>query len=249
MTLTAKRIEHLARELAARSDRDVTETIKQYDPEEKIALKHAIAMQREARGISMDGAAEVPGRRLGEQDGSFWLRRLNIHGPIDLKTLEARMTTAGLTPELRIEIKSEAIERRWLSPMYRVSAMGELSTDQVRDGRLASDQAAIDYGPEPLSLEMAGLYRRAGLQEDRTYSAQEVDSALSNSDLTTMHRIAVRHSLGTRLAALRTLQRQRPSMAGKGTYTMEARAAGKPSAGKILRDPKSGKAATLTFFP
>jgi hypothetical protein len=96
MTLTPRRIERMASELAARSDRDVAEAIKRYDAQDKIALKHAIQMQREAQGITLDGAAEVPGRRLGEQDGSYWLRRLNVHGPIDLKTLEAKMTEANL---------------------------------------------------------------------------------------------------------------------------------------------------------
>jgi hypothetical protein len=74
MTLTPKRIEGIARELAARSDPDVTQAIRRYAPEEKIALRQAIEMQRQAQGINLDGAVEVPGRRFGEQNGSYWLR-------------------------------------------------------------------------------------------------------------------------------------------------------------------------------
>lgn len=200
MILTAKRLEGLAYELAAHTDEEVTKAIRPYTPEEKIALRHAIALQREARGLSMDGAADVPGRRLAEQNGSYWLRRLHVHGPIDLKTLEAKMTEAGLAPELRIEIKCEAIERQWLAPMvgYRIAAMGELATDQVRDDRLATDRATVTYGPPPLSLEMVGLFNRAGLREDRSYAPHEVDELLWNSDLTPMHRMAVRQELHTR---------------------------------------------------
>lgn len=160
MHLTAQRIERLAHEPAARSDRDVTAAIKRHDPETRIAVRQAIQMQREAHGIQAKGA--VPeGRRLGEQDGSYWLRHLNVHGPIDLKTLEAKMSVAGLEPSVRIEIKCEAIEWKWLAPSvgYRVTAAGELATDQEGRplGRLASDDATVDYRPGLLSLEMARL--------------------------------------------------------------------------------------------
>jgi hypothetical protein len=202
MTLSPKRIEAMARELAACNDQRVTEAIKQYDPETKIAIRQAVSMQREAQGIHLDGAAEVPGRHLGEQDGSYWLRRLNVEGPIDLKTLEAKMTAAGLQPGVRLEIKCEAIERGWLPKMlgYRVNAAGELATDQDGRpiGRLATDEARFDYGREPLSVEMAGLFRRASLREDDNYSQAEVNNLLQASDLTTMQRMAVRQELATR---------------------------------------------------
>jgi hypothetical protein len=202
MSLTAKRIERLAHELAPRSDREVSQAINRFDVEEKIALRQAIAMQREAQGIHLDGAAEVPGRRPGEQNGAYWLRRLNVHGPIDLKTLEAKITAAGLQPGVRIEIKCEAIERKWLARGlgYRVSAAGELATDQ--DGRPRGRMATDDsqYQPEtvPMSLEMSTLFKRAGLEEHRTYSPQEVDEALAGSDLSVMQRMAVRQELHTR---------------------------------------------------
>jgi hypothetical protein len=265
MTLTAKRLEVMAQELAARSDRDVTAAIKRYDPEDKIALKHAIQMQREAQGISLDGAAEVPGRRIGEMDGSYWLRHLGVHGPIDLKTLEAKMAAASLEPGLRIEIKCEAIERGWLSKMlgYRLAAQGELQTDQDGRplGRMATDEATVNHGPEPLSLEMAGLYRRAGLQEDGSYAQHEVDQAFANSDLTTLQKMAVRHSLAMRrqvrasglstlderLAALRALPRQRPSMEGKAGHTMRANADDHARV-KLLVD-RHGRPRVLRSYP
>jgi hypothetical protein len=267
MTLTPGRIEVMARELAARSDRDVAEAIKRYDAQDKIALKHAVQMAREAQGITLDGAAEVPGRRIGEQDGAYWLRRLNVHGPIDLKTLEAKMTAAGLKPELRIEIKCEAIERKWLAPSlgYRVTAAGELATDQDGRplGRMASDDAAINYGPPPLSLEMAGLFTRAGLREDRSYSQQEVDETLWTSDLSPMQKMACRQelhmrrqlrasgldTLHERLAALRQRQHRQSSMQGRGVHTIQASAAVEPQSNKILRDLRTGEPVTLTFLP
>jgi hypothetical protein len=264
MTLTAKRIEAMARELAASSDKHVTEAIKRYDPEAKIAIRHAIQMQREAQGITLDGAAAVPGRRVGEQDGSYWLRRLSVYGPIDLKTLEAKMTAAALAPGLRIEIKCEAIERGWLSKMlgYRLAAQGELQTDQDGRplGRMATDDATINYGPGPLSLQMAGLYRRAGLREDGSYSQGEVDERLGTSDLTPLQRMAIRQELHTRrqvrastldtwddrLAALRQRQRQRPSLEGKGVHTMQASAEVQPH-GTLLID-ENGQPRTLRGY-
>jgi hypothetical protein len=202
MTLTPKRIEHLAHELAASSDQRVTQTIKQYDPETKIAIRQAISMARQAQGISMDATAEVPGRHAGEQNGSYWLRRLDVDGPIDTKSLEAKMSTAGLGPELRVEIKCEAIERGWLSQGlgYRLAAQGKLQTDQDGRpiGRMATDEARIDYGREPLSVEMRGLFRRAGLEENHHYSQAELNTLLQASDLTTMQRMAIRQELATR---------------------------------------------------
>jgi hypothetical protein len=247
MSLTTKRIEVMARELAACSAEEVSQAIKAYAPEERISIKHAIHMQREAQGITLDGVAEVPGRRLGEQDGSYWLRRMNIHGPLTQEALESKMAAAGLSePRLHIECKLECMERGWL----------------LRG--LGYDEAGVNHGPEPLSVEMRALYRRAGLQADRTYTQQEVDQALWNSDLTTMHRMAVRQELhtrrqirasalnvlGERLAALRELQRQRPSMEGKGMHTMQASA--EPTGrrrGAVLTDPRTGRPTVLTFLP
>jgi len=266
MTLTAKRIEHLASSLAASNDADVTTAIKRYDVETKVAIRLAIELQREAQGIQAK-AADVPGRQIGEQDGSYWLRRMGVTGPITQREIENRMTAAGLEPHVRIECKLECVERRWMSKGlgYRLSAAG-LATDQVQDDSLASDHSVVNYGPEALSLQMAGLYRRANLLEDHSYSKSEVDLALSSSDLSITQRMAIRHSLAMRhqlrasgvdtlatlnerLTALRMLQRQRPSMEGKGVYTMRASAAGKPASDKILRDHRTGKPVTLTFLP
>jgi hypothetical protein len=256
MTLTAKRLEVMAHELAARSDRDITAVIKQYDPESRIAIRQAIALQREAQGITLDGAAEVPGRRVGEQDGSYWLRRMNIHGPITQQELENRMASEHLEPRIRIECKIECEQRKWLAPSvgYRVTAAGDLATDQDGRplGRMATDEARFDYAPEPLSLEMATLFNRAGLREDRTYATHEIDQAFAGSDLTTLQKMAVRHSLAMhrqvrasaldtldeRLAALRALPRQRHSLEGKSGHTIRASAA-------VLMDPKTGKPAVL----
>jgi hypothetical protein len=176
--MTAKRIEGLSRELAARSDRDVTAAIKQYDPETKIAVRHAISLQREAQGIQAK-ADDPPGRRLGEQNGSYWLRRLNVHGSIALKTLEAKMAEAGLETGLRMEIKCEAIERGWLSQGlgYRVSAGSEIGSQAL------------------LSVEMAALYRRVGLQEDGTYTRGDIDERLATSDLSVTQKMAIRGEL------------------------------------------------------
>jgi threonine dehydratase len=44
MTLTAKRIEGLARELAGCNERDVAETIQQYAAENRIAIRDAGAL-------------------------------------------------------------------------------------------------------------------------------------------------------------------------------------------------------------
>jgi hypothetical protein len=260
MTLTAKRIEHLAHELVGCSDQDITTAIKRYDPEDKIAVRLAIELQREAQGIQAK-AAEPVGRRFGEQDGSWWLRRLNIDGPIDVKTLEAKMSEAALGPELRIAIKCEAMERRWLSKGlgYRISA-AELATDQVREDRLASDHAVIDYGLPPLSLEMFGLFNRASLQENHTYAPHEVDELLRNSDLTTLQRMALRQELHMRrqvraskrdtldekLEALRQIHHQRRSLEGQSARTM--RASAEPSSRRILRD-QSGKPIIMKFVP
>jgi hypothetical protein len=266
MPLTAKRIEHLACQLAGRTDQDVTHAIRVYDVETKIAIRHAIAMQQEAQGIQARAAA-VPGRRLGEQDGSYWLRRLGVTGPITQKQLEDKMTAAALEPHIRVECKLECMERRWLSQGlgYRLSAAG-LATDQVRDDRLASDHSVIDYGPPPLSLEMFGLFNRAGLQENRTYAPHEVDELLRNSDLTTLQKIACRQELAMRhqlrasgvdmvatlneqLTTLRQLQR-RPSMEGTGAYTMQASAEPTHHRGpKVLIDKSTGQPAVLRFEP
>jgi hypothetical protein len=175
--------------LVASSATAITKALEPYDPETRIALRHAVALQSEAQGIQAQ-ASELPGRRLGEQNGSYWLRRLGVHGPIALKSLEAKLTAAGLEPGLRIEIKCEAIEQGWLSPMlgYWVNAASELATDD----------ATVDHGPEPLSVEMRALYRRANLAEDRAYTPQEVDEALQISDLDATQRIAIRQELHSR---------------------------------------------------
>jgi hypothetical protein len=229
MILTAKRIEGLAHELATRSDQAVREAIKQYDVDTRLALKLAIDLQRDARGMQAQ-ADDPPGRHLGEQNGAYWLRRLNVHGPITQKSLEAKMTKAGLDTGIRIEVKLMAIEHGWLSQGlgYRMSAAGELATDQNGRplGRMATDSAAIDHRSEPVSVEMRSLYRRAGLQTDQTYSQQEINEALAQSDLPTVHTMALRQelhmrrqvrassqdTLADRLTTLRALQRrlQRP---------------------------------------
>ena len=215
MSLSPQRLARLAHDLAAHPDHAVQQAITPYDVETRVAIRHAIAMAREAQGLTLDGAAEVPGRRLGEQDGSYWLRRLQVQGPIDPKTLEAKMSAAGLAPELRMEIKCEAMERRWLSRGlgYRVSAASELATDD----------ATVTYGSEPLSVQMRGLYRRVGLEDDRSYTPQEINEALERSDLPPTYRMALRQELHLRrqvrassharlaeqLATLRALQRRR----------------------------------------
>jgi hypothetical protein len=179
MVMTPKRLGHLARDLAARSDQDITAAIQQYDPETKIAVRHAIDLQREARGIEAK-ADELPSRRLGEQNGSYFLRRLNVHGPIDLKTLEAKMTE--LEPGVRMEIKCTAMERGWLSQGlgYRVSAGSE-----------RENQA-------PLSVEMRALYRRVGLEADGSYAQGDIDERLGTSDLSVTQKMAIRGELALR---------------------------------------------------
>jgi hypothetical protein len=135
---------------------------------------------------------------------------MHIYGPLSQQELETRMAEEHLDPRIRMECKIECEQRRWLAPSlgYRANAAGELAT--------------VDYGPEPLSLQMAGLYRRVGLREQGSYSQQEVDEALSSSDLNVSQRMAIRHSLAMRrqvrasgrdtldkqLTALRALQRR-----------------------------------------
>ena len=173
MSLSPQRIERLAGELAARSGQAVLEAIKRYDVETKVAIRHAIGMQREAHGIQAQ-VAEPPTRRAGEQDGAYWCRRLKIHGPTTLLRVEAAMAAAQLPANVRIEVKTFAAEQGWLSPM-----LGH---------RLADETPA-------LSLEMAALYRAAHLSPDDVYTPQEVDAALAASLLATHETMALRTEL------------------------------------------------------
>jgi hypothetical protein len=178
MSLSPQRLTRLARDLAAYTNQAVQEAITPYDVETRVAIQHAIGMQREAQGIQAKADAP-PGRRPFEPDGVYWLRRLGIAGPIALPTLNAKLDAAGLTPEVRIEIKCTAIERQWLAPSvgYR---------------------ATVAYSLEPLSVQMRGFYRRAGLAEDRTYTPEEVNEALAQSDLLMVHKVALREELHLR---------------------------------------------------
>jgi hypothetical protein len=215
MSLSLQRIERLAHELTARSDQAVLEAIKRYDVETKVAIRHAIGMQREAQGLQAQ-ADEPSGRRPFEPDGAYWLRRLHSHGPIDLKALDVKLSVAGLEPRVRMEIKTEAVQRGWLAGGlgYRI------------DG--PEDVAA------PLAVAMRALYHRAGLEEDHLYTEAEVNERLQHPELDTEQRIALRGelalhhqicaagdhtgddrltakitALGQQLAALRRLQHQR----------------------------------------
>jgi len=179
MTLTAKRIEHLARELAARSDQAIRQAISEYDPESRLALKIAVTMARRSRGISAQTDDAPQGRRAGEQDGAYWVRQLGIDGPIDIRSLEAKLAAADVPTHVGVEVKSELADRQWLASGgfgYRAPARDD----------------------QPLSLEMAGLYRAAGLEPDGLYTPREVDEALAASSLAMHERMAIRTEMGAR---------------------------------------------------
>jgi hypothetical protein len=178
-TLSPQRLEQLAAQLASKPDAAIREAIKGFAIDDRLALKLAIDLARTTRGLTAQAEETPSSRHVFEQDGSYHLRRLGVTGPLSLPDLEARMTAAGLPPEIRVACKVEAEQRKWLPPS------------------LGHRLAATDDAP-PLSLEMNTLFHRVGLDPDHSYSQAELDAVFEGSDLAVHERMAIRGELALR---------------------------------------------------
>jgi hypothetical protein len=177
-TLSPQRLEQLAAQLASKPDAAIREAIKGYTIDDRLALKLAIDLARTTRGLTAQ-ADEPPGRRPFEQNGEYWCRHLGVDGPTTLKALDEKLSAAGLEASVRIECKTFAMEQGWLSPGlgHRIEAHKDVPL---------------------LSVEMAGVFRAAGLDPDASYTPQEVDEALATSQLAVHEKMALRTEMAAR---------------------------------------------------
>jgi|SRR5882724_2046265 len=150
------------------------------------------------------------------------------------QTVDAWLTAHHVSdPTLRIAVK------------LSLHASGELATDQhITMGELASDRARQAVPGPTATPEVDRWVRRAGLDPQGYYTHDAVTAAFLGSGLSIEEKIAVRHHLATtgRLhAGAGVTPTPRPG-------TRELSASTPRPTRPILRDPKTGKPATLTGY-